>query len=76
MHMVKVQTPVLYPVFAQGTHNAIERILPAHFLHTKSFFCSFFQWGFKKCYKAINQTNQQYGESKHYKLLFEAKKKN
>ncbi len=23
------------------------------------FFCSCFQWGFKKCYKAINQTNQQ-----------------
>ncbi len=26
MHMVKVLTPVLYPVFAQGAHNAIERI--------------------------------------------------
>ncbi len=79
MHMVKVQTPVLYPVFAQGAHNAIEKITACTLFQPcwfqKTFFCSFFTWGFKKCYKAINQTNQQYGESKHYKLSFEAKKK-
>ncbi len=45
MHMVKVQTPVLYPVFAQGTHNAIERILPAHFFAHQVFFLFIFPMG-------------------------------